>query len=167
VSDNGTPAQIVSMYNNTKITGGMGSTTTYGTHVPMIAYCPGSITPGICTSFIDLTDFLPSITGLANTTIPASYGTADGISFRNQLFESSFAGRNYLYTYFFPHPEFPATLQRTYVQDSMYKYYSNGYGFYDIVKDPYELSKINPSTLTQDQNWIITGFRKVIDSIHP
>ncbi len=167
VSDNGTPVPISSLYNNRKITGGMGTTTTYGTHVPMFAYCPGSIAPGVCNSFIDFTDFLPTITGLANTTIPASYGTSDGISFRNQLFQPSSAGRYYLYSYFFPHPEYPATSQREYVQDTMYKYYSDGYGFFNIVTDPYELNKLNGSTLTQNEQRTVAGFRKVIDSLHP
>ncbi len=165
-SDNGTPAEIISIYKNRKVAGGMGSTSVYGTHVPLVAYCPGSITPGTCSAFIDFTDFLPTIIGLANTTIPAGFVT-DGISFRNQLFQSSLANRYYLYSYFFPHPEYPTTIQREYVQDTMYKYYDNGYGFFNVSSDPAEESKINGSTLTQDQQKIISGFRKVIDSIHP
>ncbi len=144
----------------------MGNTTVFGTHVPMIAYCPGSIMPGVCTSFIDFTDFLPTIVGLANATIPASF-TTDGISFRNQLFQPKFAGRTYLYSYFFPHPEYPSSIVREYVQDTVYKYYDQGYGFFNIVTDPYELHKINTTPLSDDEERHVTGFRKVIDSIHP
>ena len=165
-SDNGTPAQVVSRYGNQTLAGGMGTTTVYGTHVPMVAYCPGSITPGICTSFIDFTDFLPTLVSVANSSVPASFIT-DGISFRNQLFKASASGRSYLYSYFFPHPEYPASIVREYVQDTVYKYYDKGYGFFNIVTDPYELNKINTTPLTNDEQRHVTEFRKVIDSIHP
>lgn len=165
-SDNGTPAQIISRFNNQPLTGGMGATTMYGTHVPLIAYCPGSVTPGVCTSFIDFTDFLPTVVGLANATVPATFVT-DGVSFRNQLFEASLANRTYLYSYFFPHPEYPSSLVREYVQDTLYKYYDQGFGFYNLALDPFELHKINTTPLTTDQTRHITEFRRVIDSIHP
>ncbi len=165
-SDNGTSSQIVSKYNYKNITGGMGSTTTYGTHVPLFVYCPGSILPGICNDFIDFTDFLPTIVGLSNTMLPVTF-TTDGLSFRNRIFQPKFTGRNYLYSYFFPHPEYPTTIQREYVQDTMYKYYNDGYGFYNIANDPYELTKLNGSTITQDEERRAGAFRKVIDSIHP
>ncbi len=165
VSDNGTPAEIVSTYQNKSITGGMGSTNLYGTHVPLFVYCPGSISPGVCNSFIDFTDFLPTLTGLANTALPTGFVT-DGLSFRNILFKPSFAGRSYLYSYFFPHPEYPSTLKREYVQDSAYKYYNNGYGFFNIAADPYEQKKIG-ADITSDEQRTLSGFKKVIDSIHP
>ena len=166
VSDNGTPSTISSTYKNRKVTGGMGTSNIYGTHVPMLAYCPGSVATGTCSSFIDFTDFLPTIVGLANTQMPAGFVT-DGQSFRNQLFQSSFPGRTYLYSYFFPHPEYPNSLEREYVQDSLYKYYDGGYGFFNVVTDPYEQSKLDGGSLTDDQQRLISGFRKVIDSIHP
>lgn len=166
VSDNGTPSSIVSTYKNRQVTGGMGTPNIYGTHVPMLAYCPGSVTTGTCSSFIDFTDFLPTIVGLANTQLPAGFVT-DGQTFRNQLFKSSFPGRTYLYSYFFPHPESTNSLQREYVQDTVYKYYDNGYGFFNIATDPYEVSKLSGAALTEDQQRLIGGFRKVIDSIHP
>lgn len=165
-SDNGTPAQIISKYNNQLLAGGMGNTTIYGMHVPMIAYCPGSITPGVCNSFIDFTDFLPTIVGLANSTVPATFVT-DGISFRNQLFKSSFAGRTYLYSYFFPHPEYPSSLEREFVQDTLFKYYDQGLGLFNIALDPFEMHKINTTPLTNDEEKHVTEFRRVIDSIHP
>ena len=165
-SDNGTPAGIVSMANNAKVTGDMGSTTTYGTHVPMLAYCPGSVTPGVCTSFIEFPDFLPTITELTNTTLPAGFVT-DGMSFRNQLFNPAYAGRSFFYNYYFPHPEYPSTLQRQYVQNLTYKYYDAGYGLFNIVTDPYEQNKITSATITKEEERIGLGFRKIIDSIHP
>ena len=166
LSDNGTPSQIVSTYNDQRIRGGMGSTNTFGTHVPLLAYCPGSIPYGSCSAFVELTDFIPTLTELANTLLPAGSIT-DGISFRNQLFRPSLANRSYAYNFFSPHPDYAASLQRQYVHDDQYKYYDNGYGFFNIANDPAELNSLEGTVATDEQQRFVQRSRKIIDSIHP
>lgn len=167
VSDNGTPTQIKSRYKGTTIAGAMGSTIEYGTHVPMLAYCPGSVPSGVSKSVIDFTDFFATITDLANISVPTSYGTTDGVSFRSQLFSPTVKGRTWIYNYFVPHPDTDPYNRREYVQDTLYKYYDDGNRMFNIYTDIFETKPLVAGTLSETEQRTGVAFRKIIDSIHP
>jgi len=64
-SDNGTTWRITSHMGELAIEGGKGLTTQAGIRVPLIAYWPGTITPGISNDLIDASDFLPTLAYLS------------------------------------------------------------------------------------------------------
>lgn len=165
IGDNGTPKNITSLFKNKSITGAKGTTVEYGIHVPLICKWPGKIAPGtINGSLIDFTDFLPTLAGVANISVP-SYGVLDGTSFYPQLKGRTGTLRNYIFTYFNPlNCQSEDTLIR-YAQDSAYKLYNTG-AFYRFVKDVDEKKPLADSTLTTKQKQIKQDLQSVLNSMH-
>src|SRR5678815_3225124 len=84
ISDNATNGVILSKFKGKIVKGAKDQTIFDGINVPMIAYCPGSIAPGIDTSLVDMTDFFPTFAeiGGASTT---PYEPLDGTTFYDNL----------------------------------------------------------------------------------
>jgi arylsulfatase A-like enzyme len=87
VGDNGTSDHIAEYADGDSVSmGGKWSTTEAGTHVPMIACWPGTISGGtVNNDLIDFTDFLPTLAGIADIPVPTDYGPLDGVSFYPRL----------------------------------------------------------------------------------
>jgi arylsulfatase A-like enzyme len=81
-ADNGTFNQIYSKMGDLVVQGGKAQipTTQSGIRVPLIAWWPGTVDPGISDDLIDASDFLPTMAELAEKDIPGDWHT-DGISF--------------------------------------------------------------------------------------
>lgn len=85
LTDNGTPAQVISWKGNKRVPGGKGTVTDRGTRVPCIASWPATIAPGSrCDDLIDLSDILPTLVQVAGQSLPSGF-PVDGRSFAPQL----------------------------------------------------------------------------------
>jgi arylsulfatase A-like enzyme len=102
-SDNGTGWWLTSKMGNLVVPGGKRISAQSGIRVPLIAYCPGKILPGISNSLIDASDFLPTLAELAKTEIPTDWHT-DGISFAPELYGEKANQREYAFFWYYPRP---------------------------------------------------------------
>lgn len=171
VGDNGSPIDVKSRFEGITITGEKKSTTTYGTHVPLIIYWPGKILPNsINNNLVCFPDFLPTLAALTHTSVPDAFKPFDGISFYNQLFGDNTGARNSVFCQFLYdtiHNEKPAR----WVQDTRYKLYDtiknnyHLYGFYDMQNDIEEVNPLPDSLLSPEQQTIKQSFRQMLDSL--
>ena len=84
-SDNGTHRRITSRIGDREIRGGKNTTTSAGTHVPLVAHWPGTIRPGtVCDDLIDFSDFYATLAELTATELDPDR-PMDGVSFAPQL----------------------------------------------------------------------------------
>jgi len=171
VGDNGTPSEIQSKFNGSMITGGKQTTTTYGTHVPLIFYWPETIAPGtVNNNLVSFPDFLPTLAALTHSTISGEFNPVDGISFYNELFGANVNTRSSVFCSFI-RDTIEDKRPARWVQDTRYKLYDtlkNKYhapGFYDMQNDIEELHPLSDDVLTQQQLAIKQNFRYVLDSL--
>lgn len=162
LGDNGSPQQIFSMFNGSIIQGGKSTTTEYGTHVPLIAYWPGHISPGnINPNLIDFTDFLPTIADIAGIAKPQNFGPLDGVSFAPVLTGGSGTPRDWIFLHYKQGKEVTR-----YVQNTKYKLYDVSGDFFDIQKDINELKPIKFSDLTPEELSYRNQFQQVLSVMH-
>ena len=91
-TDNGTSRGIEGTMNGRKIMGGKGSLGENGMRAPFIVSAPGQIPEGtINDALVDFTDLFPTLTELANLTIPDSI-KLDGQSFTTSLHDPAIPG---------------------------------------------------------------------------
>ena len=83
-ADNGTNRKITSRWKDQEITGGKGSTTNLGTHVPLIAYWEGHTNGTVSNDLIDFTDFYTTLADAAHSPLAAD-DPIDGHSFLPQV----------------------------------------------------------------------------------
>jgi len=165
--DNGTPSDIGSLFQGHEITGGKGISTVYGTHVPLIVRWPGTVSAGqVSDALIDFSDFLPTLAGIAQVAVPVDYGQIDGVSFVPALDDSKINLRKWVFSSWI-HSLTGDKWQR-WVQNRRYKLYDSLYqnNFFNIVKDPLELSPIPDQNLTSDEIVIKNKFTNVLNSMH-
>ena len=175
LGDNGTTADIHSVWNGQVVGGAKSSTTEAGTHVPMVAYMPGRIqTHATDTSLVSLVDFINTIGDAAGVTIPKNYGTMDGISFYNQMFGDYSSVRPWLFCHFVgagKNETNPLYLRR-WIQDHTYKQYDSvpnpGFSkkFYNIVADPSEDHPIANKNMTPQQKQLSNQYLKTMSTLH-
>lgn len=175
MGDNGTDADIHSKWKGQVVGGNKSSTTEAGTHVPMLAYCPGKVLPGfIDTSLISLVDFMPTVADLAKTTVPAAYGKIDGISFYPQLSGSYTNVRPWIFCHFVgagANETDPKFLRR-YMQDHTYKQYdslpnlSYSKRFYNIKLDPAEKHPITQAKMTAKEKTLSKQYLANMKQLH-
>ena len=168
MGDNGTTNTITSKYNGRNVTGGKGTTTEFGLHVPLVLLGPG-IQPGsVNRNIVDFSDFLPTIANIAGISqIASNYGAIDGKSFYNQFLNPAATGRAWSFGYYFPYPKQPKQ-KRIYVQDTTYKLYdvTNANRFYNVYSDSLEKKPIGVSNLTSVQKTIQNNFKNVLATMH-
>jgi arylsulfatase A-like enzyme len=170
VGDNGTPSQIQSRFNGSIITGGKKTTTTYGTHVPLIIYWPGKVVPAVNNNLVCFPDFLPTLADITHSTISNQFYPVDGVSFYPQLLSDNSKARSSIFCSFLWDTIEDKKPVR-WVQDTRYKLYDtlkNKYhapGFYDMQNDIEELHPLSDDVLTQQQLAIKQNFRYVLDSL--
>jgi arylsulfatase A len=169
MGDNGTSNEIQSRFNGVTIQGQKDSTTTYGTHVPLIVYWPGTIlSNSINNNLVSFTDFFPTLAALTHSA--DVFNPVDGIGFCNQLYGNDANARNFIFCSFLRD-----TLDNKqpvrWVQNTRYKLYDtlvNIYhapGFYDMQIDIEEHNPLPDISLTPQQQNIKQNFRHILDSL--
>jgi arylsulfatase A len=147
-ADNGTNKTLVSYFNGQPLPGGKGFTRDHGTHVPLIANCPGHIPANqVNRDLVAFSDFFPTMveaTGLP----PKEISDADGVSFWPQCLGERGDPREWIYGYYFPHPyakrfnDSNNHPEVRYARDQRYKLYDNG-DLYDTQIDVMETEAID------------------------
>ena len=144
LGDNGTGRGTPSKFNGRDVLGGKGTTTTWGTHVPLIGNWPGHFASGkVYPDLIDETDFLPTICEATATPIPAGL-KLDGRSFLPQLRGEKGQPREWLYAWY--NPSGGATAKAEFAHDAQFKLYTTG-RFYNVAKDDNEKSPLADAAL--------------------
>jgi arylsulfatase A len=146
LGDNGTNTGITSRFKGADYKGGKGSTTSHGTHVPLIASWPAMMKQGrVCADLVSSTDFLPTLCAAAEVKVPEN---VDGVSFLPQLKGEAGKPRDWLYTWYSPRQSQDMTV-REYTFDHRFKLYRTGQ-FYDLSTDALEKQDLASSSLTRD-----------------
>jgi len=156
--DNGTDKPIVSRMNGRLIAGGKGTTTDWGTRVPLVANWPGTIPPGqVRDDLVDFSDFLPTLCEAAGARIPGGL-KIDGRSFLPQLKGKPDHPREWIYAWYFPRgPKKGAEWART----RRCKLYRDG-RFHDVANDVLEKTPLGDNALTPEMRRIRDMLRAAI-----
>lgn len=161
-SDNGTPGSITSYIDSLAIPGGKGYTTQSGIRVPLIAYWPGMVEPGLTDELVDASDFLPTLGELAGIEVPGEWNT-DGQSFVPSLFETDAEGRDHAFFWYDPRPGWDKAQfdREIFALDHEYKLYSDGRMFAIDGLHPVE-KELDTLSLTEAARKARTKLRKAI-----
>lgn len=147
LGDNGTYSSVTSRFQGRDYRGGKGTTTTRGTHVPLIVNWPAVIREGrVDASLISSVDILPTICEAAGIDPKLKL---DGISFLAQLRNQPGQPRSWLYSWYSPRQQANLTV-REFAFDSQYKLYRTG-EFYRITDDLNEQRPLAASALTPEE----------------
>jgi len=175
LGDNGTTADVHSVWKGQVVQGAKASSTEAGTHVPMLAYMPGRILSNATdTSLISLVDFMPTVGNAAGVSIPSSYGTTDGISFYNQMFGDYSTVRPWIFCHFVgagKNETNPLFLRR-WMQNSTYSEYDTlpnpkfSKRFFNIVLDPAELNPIAKRNMTPQEKQLSNQYLQIMSTLH-
>ena len=170
IEDNATDTRITSLWRGQVVTGTKTTTAKKGTNSPFVAYWPGVVPHQVTTTIVDVTDFMPTLAALAGITVPATYGTMDGVSFYDNLMGTTGKDRSWTFCQWDNDPTTSDVLPERYVNDQNYKLYDTvGIGngkFYRIGIDPYELNAIPDSGLTTAEKQIKENFKLVLSTMH-
>jgi arylsulfatase A len=135
LGDNGTAKGMPARFKGLDVKGGKGTTTEWGTHVPLIGSWPGHFANGkISGDLIAATDFLPTICEAAAVKIPTDL-KLDGRSFLPQLRGEKGNPREWLYSWY--NPSGGETAKAEFVHDANFKLYTDG-KFFDVKNDDNE-----------------------------
>ncbi len=147
LGDNGTGRGTPSKFKGQNVLGGKGSTTTWGTHVPLIGNWPGHFASSkVLPDLIDATDFLPTICEATGTPVPADLNI-DGRSFLPQLRGEKGQPRPWLYSWY--NSSGGASAKFEFAHDAQFKLYTDG-RFYAVEKDDKELAPLIDANLDAD-----------------
>jgi len=161
-SDNGTARNITSEHERGPIRGRKGYSVAAGTHVPLIAYWPGTIAPGsISEALVDFTDFLPTLVEAAGSEMPPGF-VADGLSFYGQLTGGADTTRHWIYNHYAP--QWGNFVPTRYAQDQTWKLYADG-RFVNWKEDPAELTALPDSTLDSTAMQAKEKLQRVLQSM--
>lgn len=159
LGDNGTNSGITSRFKGVDYKGGKGTTTSHGTHVPLIVSWPAVMKQGrVSADLVSSTDFLPTICAAAGVKVPE--GT-DGVSFLPQLKGEPGTPRDWLYTWYSPRQSQDMTV-REYTFDQRFKLYRTGQ-FYDLSTDEMEKKDIAATTLSSEAAAAKTKLQSALD----
>ena len=148
LGDNGTGRGTPSKFRGRHVFGGKGTTTEWGTHVPLIGNWPGHFASGkVYPDLIDATDFLPTICDATATPVPAAL-KVDGCSFLPQLRGEKGSPRDWLYAWY--NPDGGAKAKAEFAHDARFKLYTDG-RFYAVAKDDNEKSPLGAALDAQAQ----------------
>lgn len=168
VGDNGTDGRIYSQWENQRIKGGKSKTYYTGTHVPMIVWGPGAITPGVVNDqLVDFTDFLPTFADMAHISLPTSYGPLDGVSFYPSLVGRPTNLRQWMFCHYDQNEQGEGRHPiRRWVWNTTYKLYDTTYLFYNIHNDSYEQTPLPSADLTPEESALKATFAGVLSKMH-
>lgn len=145
--DNGTPHGIHYRANGLMHEGAKGALTDGGTHVPLIANCPGIVPKGVVTdTLVDFADFLPTLMEAAGQT-PRPAMRLDGQSFYRQLLGDSEAPvRNACFKFGCQNGgKGAAPVHGYWARTQRWKLYNNG-RLFDLQNDPGEQQPVSPES---------------------
>lgn len=163
-ADNGTDRRVSSMHESGTIHGRKGYPTAAGTRVPLIAYWPGTIMPGLeSDALVDFTDFLPTFLDVAGAEMPED-AVADGVSFLGPMTGASEGVRNWIYCHY--DPRWGSFSPGRWVQDHEWKLYADG-RFINWARDADEMVALPDSVLGPEAVRVKSEFQQVLDSMPP
>jgi arylsulfatase A len=159
LGDNGTHGSITSRFRGTDYRGGKGSTSSRGTHVPLIASWPAVLRQGrVCRDLISSTDFLPTLCEAAGMPAPDNL---DGVSFLPQLRGETGSPRDWLYTWYSPRQRMDLGVREC-AFDHDFKLYRDG-RFFDLRADPFEERAPLAASLSAEQTAAKTKLQGALD----
>ena len=162
--DNGTDQPVVSMMDNIAVEGGKGSTTDYGTHVPLIANWKGKIKPNQNSkSLVDFSDFFPTLCEVAGVSLDTDLDL-DGVSFYSDLLAKEGRKKEWIHTWYNRDGgSNPKEQSQEWVRNETYKLYV-GNRFYNIVKDPKEKNPLKQIDMSIKERKIYISFTEALRS---
>ena len=161
VGDNGTDTKVVTLNNGIKIKGAKGSTTKYGTNVPMLINWKGRIKePSSSDVLVDFTDFYSTFEDIVNSKNKESWGK----SLIPLIDNEDYIPRDVLITYYNPMWGSLYNNRGVYAQNKTYKLYKNGH-FFNFVNDPYEKSPLDFKSLKKEEISIYNLFKESLDTV--
>lgn len=159
LGDNGTHRSVTSRFRGVDYSGGKGTTTQHGTHVPLIVSWPAIIKGGrVNRDLISSVDFLPTICESAGIPQPAK---TDGVSFLPQLKGAIGKPREWLYSWYSPRQQ-QNRLVREFAFDQYYKLYRTG-ELFDLTADPLEQHPLKRDVLSDAVSDSVDKLQKVLD----
>ena len=163
-ADNGTTRRVTSVLANRLITGGKGTPTEAGTHVPLVARWTGHVPAGaVSADLIEFSDFLPTLSDLVGSPLPDDK-VFDGRSFLPQLRGEAGNPRESVFVHWDANPTVLPLAER-FVRSSRYKLYFRTGLFYDIRNDWNERHPISTDSLPAQIAPIYHRLRSVLDSM--
>lgn len=148
-SDNGTHLSIASKTTDGWRPGGKGLSTDAGTRVPLIAFSPTHISPGVSDAMVTSLDFYQTLLDVAHLEEDTAH--LDGVSFAPALVGEQ--GNRQTWTcYYEPRPGWDKDqfTKLVFTRGERYKLYDDG-RFYDVQKDVYENRPIPEGERTPEQ----------------
>ena len=164
-ADNGTDQRITSFMGDLPVRGGKGLTTQAGIRVPLIAYWPGTIEPGVCHDLADASDFLPTLAALGRIKIPGDWQT-DGVSFAPRLLGEDASPREVAFFWYDPRPGYAKDQfsRKIFALDHRYKLFSDG-GMFEIGGLVPTETALDTSRLSQPASQAREKLRRAMDSL--
>jgi len=158
--DNGTYVGVTTQMQDRKVQGGKGRTTDNGTHVPGIAWRPGTIPAGqVSKTLIDFSDMLPTFAELAGAEVPKELDI-DGMSFAPLVQGKPFKGREWIYCWYERNGN--RAKAREYTHNGRHKLYADG-KFYDMQTDFAEKKPLDVNALPADVQPVYAMLKAALD----
>lgn len=162
LGDNGTGRPIVSKMGDKTVTGGKGTTTTFGTHVPLVVNWPKTVVAGkVSADLLDSTDILPTICAAAGAPIPAEL-KLDGRSFLPQLRGEKGTPREWRYCWYAPNQGKKENEPKEFAAAVKYKLYRTG-EFFDMEGDPLEAKPLQVKSLDAAARAVFKKLQEALD----
>ena len=140
--DNGTGRPITSKLPGMELKGGKGTMTEAGTRVPLLAWWPGTIKPGVSDEFFCLVDVLPTISSLADIKLGRQ---VDGMDLSHNLLSTEGKDREHVLINY---------KKGFFVRDARFRLHEDG-SLYDIPvtsdKERYGQSKVADGDFSKDR----------------
>ncbi len=157
--DNGTHKSIISQLDGKPLRGDKGMPTIAGTHVPLIANWPGTITEGVVKNdLVDFTDFFPTLAETAGIEPPVEL-YLDGHSFLPQLKGETGNPREWVFCHY--DPRWGTRPSARYVHNKYLKLYGDG-RIFNIASDPLEEKPLEFENMDRVSQETIREFEKVL-----
>lgn len=161
VGDNGTDTKVVTLNNGIKIQGAKGSTTKYGTNVPLLINWKDRIKePSSIDVLVDFTDFYATFEDILNSKNKESWGK----SLIPLIDNEDYIPRDVLITYYNPMWGSLYNNRGVYAQNKTYKLYKNG-NFYNYLEDPLEKNSIDINSLKSEEKNIYNLLKISLDTV--
>jgi len=144
IGDNGTSTRITSVRNGQEIPGGKGRSLQTGSHVPYLAWWPGTIPGGqVSETLVDVGDVFPTLVEAAGAGPPPGLDV-DGESLLPMLKGGPAPDRDALFIHY--ESRWYAGPPARYAFDERFKRYDDG-RLFDLVADTNEQSPLDPANL--------------------
>lgn len=161
--DNGTNRNIASPFKGRTLQGGKGTLTDGGTHVPLIAWWPGTVAPGtLHEGLVGFEDFFPTLLDLAGIT---NYqGQLDGRSILPILKGQPHEAKPWLFTHYDPRWGGNNAHRGRTARTTDYKLYADG-RFFHLPSDPNELTALVEESMSAEAAEVRKTLQSVLDDM--